>query len=85
MQHLFDLGDLVEIDDSCVIGEVVGLKIEFGNEDSYLISYHDNSGNPQRKWWPASSLDSADEPDNDNVVCFDCAKAQREAANATKH
>lgn len=82
--HYFDLGDLVEIDDSGVIGEVTGLRVEEGREDYFLIKYHDRGGNPKREWWPASSLESADEDDS-NVVCFQCAKATREAANHTKH
>lgn len=82
--HYFDLGDLVEIDDSGVIGEVAGLRVEEGSEDYFLVKYHDTCGNPKREWWPASSLESADGSD-DNVVCFQCAKAAREAANVTKH
>lgn len=82
--HYFDLGDLVEIDDSGLIGEVAGLRVEEGSEDYFLVKYHDRGGNPKREWWPASSLGDAD-PDDDNVVCFECARAAREVANATKH
>lgn len=82
--NYFDLGDLVEIDNSGVIGEVAGLHVEEGREDMCLVRYRDRGGNPKREWWPASSLEDA-EPDNSNVVCFPCAKAAREARNATKH
>lgn len=82
--HYFDLGDLVEIDDSEIFGEVAGMKVEEGCEDFYLVRYHDNCGNPQRNWWPASSLTDAD-PDDSNVICFNCAKAARETANQTRH
>jgi len=78
--NYFDLGDLVEIDDSGVIGEVAGLRVEEGSEDYFLIKYHDRGGNPKREWWPASSLEDA--PDTSNVACLACA---REARNATKH
>lgn len=64
----FDLGDLVEIDDSEIIGEVAGFRIVLGAEDEYLVAYHDNCGNPQRQWWPASSLDGVDEPPRDSNV-----------------
>ncbi len=80
--HYFDLGDLVEIDDSGVVGEVAGLRVEEGREDYFLVKYHDTCGNPKREWWPASNLDSADEDDDSNVVCFACERAAR---NATKH
>lgn len=76
--HYFDLGDLVEIDDSEVIGEVAGLRVEEGSEDYFLVKYHDTCGNPKREWWPASSLEPADNDDS-NVVCFQCAKARRDA------
>ncbi len=82
--HYFDLGDLVEIDDSGVIGEVAGLRVEEGSEDYFLVKYHDTCGNPKREWWPASSLSDAD-PEEGNVVCFTCARAAHEARNATKH
>jgi len=81
--HYFDLGDVVEIDDSGVIGEVAGLRVEEGSEDWFLVKYHDACGNPKREWWPASSLESADGGDGtNNVVCFAC---ERSARNATKH
>ncbi|MGB3042506.1 MAG: hypothetical protein WBB98_04910 [Xanthobacteraceae bacterium] len=81
--HYFDLGDLVEIDDSGVMGEVAGLRVEEGREDSFLVKYHDTCGNPKREWWPASALEDA--PDTSNVACLACARAEREARNATKH
>jgi hypothetical protein len=82
MQHLFDIGDLVTIGETDVIGEVTGLQIADGSEDMYRVRYADNNGNPHEEWWRASLLKSA-EPDESNVVCFDCAKAAREARNAT--
>lgn len=81
--NYFDLGDLVEIDDSGVIGEVAGLRVEEGSEDYFLIKYHDRGGNPKREWWPASSLEDA--TDTSNVACLACARAERDARNATKH
>jgi hypothetical protein len=67
----FDLGDVVEIDQSGVIGEIVGMQIQIGREDQYLVSYHDHCGNPQRVLWPASSLDDADEDEPEsNVIIF---------------
>lgn len=79
----FDLGDLVEIDDSDIVGEVIGFIIVIGNEDKYLVAYHDNCGNPQRNWWPASALTSADDdgPES-NIVKFPSA---RERANRSLH
>lgn len=79
--NYFDLGDLVEIDDSGLTGEVVGLRIEEGREDYFRVKYHDHGGNPKREWWPASSLTDAG-PDLSNVACLAC---EREARNATKH
>lgn len=64
----FDLGDIVEIDDSGCIGEIVGMEIKIGCEDRYLVAYHDNSDNPQRVYWPASSL--ADYEPESNVIRF---------------
>lgn len=78
----FAIGDLVEIDESELIGEVVGMQIKIGCEDSYLLSYHDACGNPQRTWWPGSSLEPIEDDENGNVICFSCAKA---ALEATKH
>lgn len=81
--RLFDLGDIVEIDESGLIGEVVGFCVEEGCEDSYLVRYHDTGGNPKREWWPSSSLELDDPEDTEsNVICFAC---EREARNATKH
>jgi hypothetical protein len=84
MQHLFDIGDLVAIGETDVIGEVTGLQIADGSEDMYRVRYADNNGNPHEEWWRASLLESVDDDDN-NVICFSCAKAAREARNATKH
>lgn len=81
--HMFDLGDIVEIDESGLIGEVVGFCVEEGCEDSYLVRYHDACGNPKREWWPSSCLGLDDPEDTEsNVICFAC---EREARNATKH
>lgn len=88
----FDLGDLVEIDGSDLIGEIVGMKIQIGNEDQYNVSYHDTCGNPKMEWWPASALESADEgggpePES-NVVAFPCACEREDiqaAKRATRH
>lgn len=82
--NYFDLGDIVEIDYSGIIGEVVGLRVEEGREDLFLVKYRDHCGNPKREWWQASALDDAG-PADSNVICFPCAKAAREASNATKH
>ena len=86
----FDLGDLVEIERSEIVGVIDGMRVVVGDEDQYLIAYQDNCGNPQRNWWPASSLELVEEGDADdadsNVICFDCAKqAMAEARKATKH
>lgn len=86
----FDIGDIVEIDNSELIGEIVGMQIKIGCEDSYLVSYHDHNGNPQRVWWPSSSLDLADDdgPDLTNVVAFPCRCEREDIAasrRATKH
>lgn len=79
--HLFDLGDLVFIGKTDTVGEITGLQIAEGDEDSYRVLYEDGSGTPHEQWWRASLLESADEPD-DNVICFSCAK---QARNATRH
>lgn len=79
----FDLGDLVEIDDSEIIGEIAGFTVVIGDEDKYLVAYHDNCGNPKREWWPASALSSADDDEpGGNVIKFPSA---RERANLTRH
>lgn len=73
----FDLGDLVEIDESDVVGAIEGMQIRIGCEDQYLVSYHDNCGNPQRTWWPSSALVAVDEDEPaSNVIPF---------PNATRH
>lgn len=72
----FDLGDLVEIDESDLIGMVDGFRVVVGSEDEYLVRYHDNCGNPQRQWWPASALESADEPES-NVIPFPTVRKPR--------
>ena len=86
----FDLGDLVEIERSEIVGVIDGMRVVVGDEDQYLIAYQDNCGNPQRNWWPASSLELVEEGDDtdadSNVICFDCAKAaMAEARKSTKH
>lgn len=75
----FAVGDAVEIDDSSIIGEVVGIQIKIGCEDTYLLAYRDATDSPQRIWWPDSSLEPADEPDDSNIICFSCAKRERSA------
>lgn len=85
MQHLFEIGDEVVIGESDVIGEVTGVQIAEGAEDQYRVHYVDAAGSPHESWWRGSLLEPVDEPDNDNVICFDCARAAREARNATKH
>jgi hypothetical protein len=69
---LFRIGDLVEIDESDIVGAIEGMQIKIGCEDQYLIAYHDNCGNPQRVWWPASSLEAVgdNEPPMSNVIPF---------------
>jgi len=81
----FDIDDNVTIADE-IPGVVTGIKVTNNGEDEYRVFYFDLCGNPQERWWSASHLES-DEPEdtNSNVVCFDCAKAERESANATKH
>ena len=66
------------------IGEITGVQFAEGAEDQYRVHYADNNGNPHEEWWRASLLESVDDADN-NVICFSCAKAAREARNATKH
>lgn len=78
--HLFDLGDVVEIADSGIEGEITGLRVAEGDEDTYRVLFTDRTGVPRETWWRGSLLSSAD--DDDNVVCFACEKAAREA---TKH
>ena len=67
----FTLGDVVEVDDSEIIGEVVGMQVQIGNEDHYLVAYHDHCGNPQRVWWPSSALaDAEPEEPQANIIKF---------------
>jgi hypothetical protein len=82
--HMFNLGDEVFIGETDVIGEITGVQFAEGAEDRYRVHYADNNGNPHEEWWRASLLESVDDADN-NVICFSCAKAAREARNATKH
>jgi hypothetical protein len=79
----FTIGDLVEIDESEIIGAIEGMKIRIGCEDEYLVSYHDAAGSPQRVWWPDSSLEAVEDDETEsNVICFAC---EREARNTTRH
>jgi hypothetical protein len=73
----FDIGDIVEIDDSEVIGIVDGFAVTINGEDEYLIRYHDNCGNPQRQWWPASCLSDADDEEQSNVIQFPVGRTSR--------
>lgn len=79
--HLYDLGDLVFIGETDTVGEITGMQIAEGSEDSYRVLYTDGSGTPHEQWWRGSLLESADEPDS-NVICFSCAK---QARNETRH
>lgn len=79
--HLFDMGDSVFIGETDTIGEITGLQIADGAEDSYRVLYEDGSGTPHEQWWRGSLLELVDESD-DNVICFACAKQARES---TKH
>jgi len=91
--HLFDIGDIVEIEGSELFGEIVGLQIQIGNEDRYLVSFLDGTGTPRREWWPASSLESADDDEPDvealsNIIQFPCEchrEENRAAKRATRH
>jgi hypothetical protein len=76
--HMFNLGDEVFIGETDVIGEITAVQFAEGQEDLYRVHYADNNGNPHEEWWRASLLEPAGEDDS-NVVCFQCAKARRDA------
>lgn len=90
---LYMIGDEVEIADSEIFGEVTGIRIEAGSEDQYQVFYFDNSGNPQERWWKASTLSPVDD-EEDAAIDFpgrfaptqaERSRAIAQARNATKH
>lgn len=89
MHHFFDIGDLVVIGESDVIGEITGMQIAEGQEDSYRVSYLDETGSPHESWWRSSLLELADDREAmSNVVQFPCACERADIAaakRATKH
>ncbi|EKS29300.1 hypothetical protein [Afipia felis] len=83
--HMFDIGDVVAIADTDSVGEITGFLVADGQEDSYRVLYTDAAGSPHETWWRASLLSSVGS--DDNVICFNCAKAARSSNrnNATVH
>ena len=49
-------GDAVEILDSEIVGEVIGVQWVRGDEPRMLVEYVDGTGTPVEKWWRQSAL-----------------------------
>lgn len=73
----FRIDDDVIVAGECV-GAVTGIRVTTSGEDEYRIFYFDNCNNPQERWIRDSLLESAD-VNNANVICMQCARAEREA------
>jgi len=52
----FGPGDAVEILDSEIVGEVIGVQVVRGDEPRMLIEYVDGTGTPVERWWRQSAL-----------------------------